>query len=127
MVFRLTQKALQLSFYYFFSFSSVFLDGIWKVFYLYFKDCYPRRVWLVLESFHWTHWNKVVWKCSVDLKFCLWERDVPCALDKMIKQGYNGHQYPTSAKYRIMLPYLQECSYIHYHSAYDHQSWQDGH
>ena len=28
--------------------------------------------------------------------------------------------------FAAILPFLQECSYLHYHSAYGHQIWQGG-
>ena len=67
MCLRLTQKAIQLTFFYF-SFSTVILDRLAKVFYLCFVDCYQRRVWLFPEKSQCTQIScvKILHVCALE-------------------------------------------------------------
>ena len=70
-------------------------------------------MWPRLEVLHWTHRQILV--CILKFRVC--EHGMPCALE--IIHGGSKQEHVDLA------PQQQQTSYLNYHNAYGHQTWQD--
>ena len=123
-------KIFQNFFFFSFSFLLLVLNGLLLpcFFHHHFIICYLGSVWPRSDLFHWTPEKKFASKLF--LKLLISTRVVNGMLrdlEKIIMTNtFKDNLQTWDRAFAVLLLYLEECSYLHYHVVYGPQTWHVG-